>query len=155
MLCFYLTLLDQIPYVEAGDCYVAYNNEKGGVVASLKEDGIVDLDSDVQDDPEWISMKAMITSWLADAVTFELWVASDGSSAHKIYYSDLPWPIGKLLYHKQVIVAKQQLGITNYNADRREDEVLLYTVSVVRANVEEMVTYYVPFYSLVCTFMDI
>lgn len=114
---------DQIPYVESGDCYVAYNNEKGGVIESLKEDGIVDLDSEVHADPEWISMKAMITSWLVDAVTYELWVGSDGSSAHKIYYSDLPWPIGKFLYYKQINVAKQLLGITKENADRREDEI--------------------------------
>ncbi|XP_059636939.1 mitochondrial outer membrane import complex protein METAXIN-like isoform X2 [Cornus florida] len=113
---------DQIPYVESG-VYVAYNNEKGGVIESLREDGIVDLDSEVHAIPEWLSMKAMINSWLADAIMYELWVGSDGSSAHKIYYSDLPWPIGKFLYFKQTCVAKQQLGITKENAERREEEI--------------------------------
>ncbi|XP_059652232.1 mitochondrial outer membrane import complex protein METAXIN-like [Cornus florida] len=113
---------DQIPYVESG-VYVAYNNEKGGVIESLREDGIVDLDSEVHAIPEWLSMKAMINSWLADAIMYELWVGSDGSSAHKIYYSDLPWPIGKFLYFKQTRVAKQQLGITKENAERREEEI--------------------------------
>ncbi|KAA8522697.1 hypothetical protein F0562_009141 [Nyssa sinensis] len=113
---------DQIPYVECGP-FVAYNNDKGGVIDSLKEDGIVDLDSEVHAIPEWISTKAMICSWLADAVMYELWVGSDGTSAHKIYYSDLPWPIGKLLYFKQIRIAKQQLGITKDNADRREEEI--------------------------------
>uniref|UniRef100_A0A5B7B6V3 Metaxin n=1 Tax=Davidia involucrata TaxID=16924 RepID=A0A5B7B6V3_DAVIN len=113
---------DQIPYVESGP-YVAYNNNKGGVIDGLKEDGIVDLDSEVHPVPEWISTKAMINSWLADAAMYELWVGSDGSSAHKIYYSDLPWPIGKLLYFKQIRIAKQQLGITKDNAERREEEI--------------------------------
>ncbi|KAL7092447.1 hypothetical protein ACP275_12G165100 [Erythranthe tilingii] len=113
---------DQIPFVESGD-RVAYNNEKGGVIQNLKEDGIVDLDSGVSGLPEWVSMKAMIESWLADAVMYELWVASDGKSAHKIYYSDLPWPIGKILYYKQVHAVKQLFGITSDNAENREEEI--------------------------------
>ncbi|KAL0426673.1 UNVERIFIED_CONTAM: Mitochondrial outer membrane import complex protein METAXIN [Sesamum latifolium] len=113
---------DQIPFVESGD-YVAYNNEKGGVIPNLKEDGIVDLDSVVSGIPEWVSIKAMVESWLADAVMYELWVGCDGKSAQKIYYSDLPWPIGKILYFKQVLVVKQLLGITSDNAERREEEI--------------------------------
>ncbi|KAL6976548.1 metaxin 1, partial [Sarracenia purpurea var. burkii] len=113
---------DQIPYVESGT-YVAYNNEKGGVIEILKEDGIVDLDFEVQTVPEWISTKAMVNSWLADALMYELWVGSDGSSAQKIYYSDLPWPIGKFLYFKQICSTKQLLGITQDNTDRREEEI--------------------------------
>lgn len=103
---------------------MAYNNEKGGVICSLKEDGIVDLDAEVRGIPEWVSTKAMVESWLADAVMYELWVGSDGKSAHKIYYSDLPWPIGKVLHLKQVRATKQLLGITSENAERREEEVL-------------------------------
>ncbi|XP_028068378.1 mitochondrial outer membrane import complex protein METAXIN-like isoform X3 [Camellia sinensis] len=117
-----VTRKDQIPYVESGT-YVAYNNEKGGVIESLKEDGIVDLDSEVHSVPEWISTKAMVNSWLADALMYELRVGSDGSSAHKVYYSDLPWPIGKFLYFKQVRITKQLLEITKENADRREEEI--------------------------------
>lgn len=118
----FLSLPDQIPFVESGD-YVAYNNENGGVLQKLKEDGIVDLDADVSGIPEWVSYKAMVESWLVDAVLYELWVGSDGKAAHKIYYSDLPWPIGKILYYKQVYVVKQLLGITSENAERREEEV--------------------------------
>ncbi|OVA19221.1 hypothetical protein BVC80_521g6 [Macleaya cordata] len=115
---------DQIPYVESGD-YVAYNNEKGGVIESLKEDGIVDLDSGLPSHtiPEWLSMKAMISSWLADAVMYELWVGSDRSSTNKIFFSDLPWPIGKILQFKQSHTAKQLLGITKVNTERRETEI--------------------------------
>ncbi|XP_051113680.1 mitochondrial outer membrane import complex protein METAXIN [Andrographis paniculata] len=113
---------DQIPYIEFGD-YVAYNNEKGGVINSMKEEGIVDLDSGISDRPEWISMKALVESWLAEALMYELWVAPDNKPAHKIYYSDLPWPIGKILYFKQVLVVKKQLGITASNAERREEEI--------------------------------
>ncbi|KAL8505329.1 hypothetical protein ACS0TY_016533 [Phlomoides rotata] len=113
---------DQIPFVETGD-YVAYNNENGGVIQKLKEDGIVNLDSEVCGIPEWVSITAMVNSWLVDAVLYELWVGSDGKSAHKIYYSDLPWPLGKFLYYKQVYIVKNLLGITSENAERREEEI--------------------------------
>ncbi|XP_027082104.1 mitochondrial outer membrane import complex protein METAXIN-like isoform X1 [Coffea arabica] len=113
---------DQIPYVEFGS-HVVYNNEKGGVIQSLKDEQTVDLDSDVSGIPEWVSTKAMVESWLAEAVMYELWVGSDGSSAQKIYYSDLPWPIGKCLYFKQIHMVKQLLGITKGNAERREEEI--------------------------------
>lgn len=115
---------DQIPYVECGD-YVAFNNEKGGVIESLKEDGVVDLDSGLPSHtvPEWLAMKAMIGTWLADAVSFELWAGSDRNSADTIYYSDLPWPIGKVLHFMQTSKAKQLLEITKANAERRETEI--------------------------------
>lgn len=116
---------DQIPYVESGT-YVAYNNENSGVVECLKKDGIVDLDSAFQSAPDWVSLQAMINSWLADALTYELWVGMDGRSAYKIYYSDLSWPIGKVLFLKQVYSVKQRLGITKDNAEHREDEVPLF-----------------------------
>ncbi|XP_030456428.1 mitochondrial outer membrane import complex protein METAXIN isoform X1 [Syzygium oleosum] len=113
---------DQVPYVESG-AYVAYNNEKGGVIESLKEDGIVDLDLELRSVPEFISSKAMISSWLEEAIIYELWLGSDGTSAHNIYYADLPWPVGKLLYLKQIRSVKQRLGITKDNAERREAEI--------------------------------
>ncbi|CAN1326546.1 Mitochondrial outer membrane import complex protein METAXIN [Linum perenne] len=112
---------DQIPYIEAGT-YVAYNNEKGGVIQYMKQDGVVDLDAEFSSDPEWVSMKAMISSWLADAITYELWIGSADSSAMKIYYSDLPWVIGKGLFVKQVYDVKQQLHITKQNVEQRESE---------------------------------
>lgn len=113
---------DQIPYVESGS-YVAYNNEKGGVIESLREDGIVDLDSKLHAIPEWLSTKVMISTWLEEAIMYELWICSDGSSAKKIYYSDLPWPIGKILFFKQIRAVKQLLRITKDNTERREEEV--------------------------------
>ncbi|KAJ0030320.1 hypothetical protein Pint_14054 [Pistacia integerrima] len=119
---------DQIPYVESGT-YVAYNNENGGVIGRLKEDGIVDLDSEFQSIPDWITTKAMINSWLADALTYELWVGTEGSCARKIYYSDLAWPIGKVLFLLQIRALKQQFGLTKDNTERREEEVLLFPLS--------------------------
>lgn len=108
--------------MEYGD-YVAYNNEKGGVIERLKEEGIVDLDSQVCSMPEWLSTKAMISSWLDDAIKYELWVGTDGSSAQEIYYSGLPWPLGKVLFLKQITAVKEQLGITKDNAEHKEEEV--------------------------------
>ncbi|XP_024174005.1 mitochondrial outer membrane import complex protein METAXIN isoform X1 [Rosa chinensis] len=113
---------DKIPYVESGE-YVAYNNEKGGVIETLKQDGIVDLDTEFHSVPEWIPMNAMVNSWLADAIKYELWVGTDGTSAQSIYCSDLPWPIGKILFLKQVYNVKKQLGITKDNAEEMEDQI--------------------------------
>ncbi|GKV20550.1 hypothetical protein SLEP1_g30651 [Rubroshorea leprosula] len=113
---------DQIPYVEYG-AYVAYNNENDGVIERLKHDGVVDLDSEFQSVPEWLSAKAMISSWLANAITYELWLGSDASVAYKIYYSDLPWPIRKFLFLKQLYSVKQRLGITKDNAQWREEQI--------------------------------
>lgn len=118
-----LSFLDQIPYIESGD-YVAYNDENGGVIESLKKDGLVDLDSEFYSVPEWLSTKAMVSSWIEDAIVYELWVGSDDTPAEKIYYSDLPWPIGKVLFLKQVHSIKQRLGITKDNAEQKEQEVL-------------------------------
>ncbi|KAF3441546.1 hypothetical protein FNV43_RR15460 [Rhamnella rubrinervis] len=116
---------NQIPYVAYGD-YVAYNNEKGGMIEILKEDGIVDLDIKFYSVTEWISMKAMISSCLADAITYELWVGSDGRTAQEIYYLDLPLPIGKALFFKQIHIVKQQLGMTKDNAKQKEEETSRY-----------------------------
>ncbi|KAJ0984166.1 hypothetical protein J5N97_002522 [Dioscorea zingiberensis] len=115
---------DHVPYVECGD-YVAFNNEKGGVMESLKEDNIVDLDSKLQTHviPEWLSTKAMICSWLAVAAQYELWVASDGSAADKIYFSDLSWPIRKVLHWKQTQTMKKILGTTQLSAADKEEEI--------------------------------
>ena len=103
---------------------MAYNNEKGGIIERLKEDRIADLDTEFHSIPEWISTKAMISSWVSDALTYELWVGTDGKSAKEIYYSDLPWPIGKILYFKKSYTVKQQLGITIDNAEKIEEQVL-------------------------------
>ncbi|EPS69226.1 hypothetical protein M569_05543 [Genlisea aurea] len=113
---------DQIPFVEIG-YRVAYNNEKGGVIQSLKENGEIDLDSGVGSVPEFVFMKAMVESSLADAVMYELWLGPNSNVAKEIYYSDLPWPIGKILHFKQARSVKQLLGITSENAERREEEI--------------------------------
>jgi metaxin len=65
----------------------------------------------------------MVSTWLADALQYELWVVTDGSIAHDIYFSDLSWPIGKILYWKKSRDVKQLLGITKLNAAEREEEV--------------------------------
>ncbi|KAF3648724.1 putative 60S acidic ribosomal protein P3-like [Capsicum annuum] len=112
-------VMDQIPYVESAT-YVAYNNEKGRVICSLIKHGFIDLDSQVRGIPEWISAKAMVDSWLADATIYELWVGSDGTSAHKIYYSDLPWPLGKILNANDAFSAlSTRLGEQAYFFDNR------------------------------------
>ncbi|KAJ6942317.1 hypothetical protein NC652_008206 [Populus alba x Populus x berolinensis] len=64
----------------------------------------------------------MVSTRLADAIMYELWVGSDGTSARTIYYSGPPWLIGKALFMKQVYVVKQRLGITKENTEQREAE---------------------------------
>ncbi|XP_061355851.1 mitochondrial outer membrane import complex protein METAXIN-like isoform X2 [Gastrolobium bilobum] len=112
---------DQIPYFENGD-YVAYNNEKEGIIECLKRD-VGDLDSEVCSLPGWMPTKVMLTTWLADALEYELWVGCDASSAYNIYYSDLPWPIGKVLFWKKVHWVKQKHGITKDNGEVKEEEI--------------------------------
>ncbi|XP_062233510.1 mitochondrial outer membrane import complex protein METAXIN-like [Phragmites australis] len=115
---------DHIPYVEFGDC-VAFNNEKGGVIQYLKEEKIVDLNSKHPSvsSSDVLPTKAMVLTWLADALQYELWVVTDGSIAHDIYFSDLPWPIGKILHWKKSRDVKQLLGITKLNAAEKEKEI--------------------------------
>ncbi|KAG9449274.1 hypothetical protein H6P81_009239 [Aristolochia fimbriata] len=102
---------DKIPYVEYGD-YVAFNNENGGVIESLKEDEIVDIDMKLTKDtfPEWLSTKAMVNSWLSD-------------QSNQIYFADLLWPFGKILHRRQTRAVKQLLGITRDNVEEREAEI--------------------------------
>ncbi|ESW26727.1 hypothetical protein PHAVU_003G142900 [Phaseolus vulgaris] len=114
---------DKIPYFEFGDS-VTYNNEKEGIIECLKKDaGVVDLDSGVSTLPEWISTKAILTTWLADALAYELWVGRESSSAYAIYYSDLPWPLGKILSWKKAHCVKLKHGITNDNAEVKKEEI--------------------------------
>lgn len=114
-------MLDKIPYFETGD-YVAYNNEKDGLIESLKKE-FVDIDSEVFSVSDWIPTKVMLTTWLADALAYELWVGGDNASAYNIYYSGLPWPIGKVLFLKQAQLLKLKHGITKDNAEIKEEEV--------------------------------
>ncbi|CAJ1941777.1 unnamed protein product [Sphenostylis stenocarpa] len=114
---------DQIPYFEYGDC-VVYNNNKEGIVECLKKDvGVVDLDNGVSTLPEWISTKAILTTWLADALAYELWLGGECSSAYSIYYSDLPWPLGKILSWNKAHWVKLKHGITNDNAEVKKGEI--------------------------------
>lgn len=103
---------------------MAYNNEKEGIIECLKKDvGVVDLDSGVSSLPDWISTKAVLTTWLADALAFELWIGCESSSAHSIYYSDLPWPMGRILSQQKARSVKLKLGITDDNAQVKMKEI--------------------------------
>lgn len=81
-----------------------------------------------------LSTKAMVMTWLSDALQYELWLASDGSIPHDIYFSDLSWPIGKILYWKKTREVKQQLGITKLNAAEKEEEVSTSPLIFLKAN---------------------
>ena len=59
----------------------------------------------------------MISYWLDDAMIYELCVGSDGRSAYKIFYFDLSWPIGKVVFVKQVYIVKHRLEITKDNVE--------------------------------------
>jgi len=51
----------------------------------------------------------MVSTWLADALQYELWVVSDGSIANDIYFSDIAWPIRKILHWKGLRDEKRDL----------------------------------------------
>lgn len=101
---------------------MAYNNEKEGIIESLKRE-VGDLDSGISSLPDWTATKVLLTTWLADALEYELWVGCNGSSVDKIYYSDLPWPIGRLFYWKKALWVMQKHGISKDNAEKKEEEV--------------------------------
>jgi metaxin len=101
---------------------VTYNNEKAGIIECLKKDA-GDLDVGLSSLPEWIPNKVMLTTWLADALEYELWVGSDPSPAYSIYYSDLSWPIGKVLFWKKAHWVKQKHEISKDNAEVKEEEI--------------------------------
>ncbi|KAJ4778768.1 metaxin-like protein [Rhynchospora pubera] len=115
---------DHIPYVEYGES-VALNNEKGGVIELLKEEAILDLNAKHTSlaIPDLVSTKAMVSSWLYEAILYELWIAIGGDVAHNIYFSDLPWPIGKILHWKKIYNVKKLLGVTKVNCEERELEI--------------------------------
>lgn len=115
---------DHVPYVEYGDC-VLFNNEKGGVIEGLKEEKIADLDAEIISSaffPDWLATKALVNSWLEEALLYELWLSSTDCIAYNIFFSDLPWVIRKVLCWKQTQSVKQRLGITDLNADEKEEE---------------------------------
>ena len=95
------------------------------MIEYLKDEKIVDLNSNHPSvsSTDVLETKAMVLTWLADALLYELWVVSDGSIANDIYFSDLAWPIGKILHWKKTRHVKQLLGITKLNAAEKEEEV--------------------------------
>lgn len=96
---------------------MAFNNEEGGVIDFLRDKKIVDLNSNVTATKCAISIS--ISTWLVDAVNYELWIASDGSIANDIYFSDLAWPIRKILHWKRSRDVKHQLGLNLKPTDVR------------------------------------
>ncbi|KAF3325844.1 mitochondrial outer membrane import complex protein METAXIN-like protein [Carex littledalei] len=70
-----------------------------------------------------VSTKAMVSSWLYEATMYELWIAIVGDLAHHIYFSDHPWPIGKILLWKKTYDVKKLLGVTSLNCEEREAEI--------------------------------
>ncbi|KAJ3678395.1 hypothetical protein LUZ60_002198 [Juncus effusus] len=115
---------DHIPYVEQGD-NALLNNEKGGAIESLQESNLVSLNSNHPNLPlqDLIATKAMVSSWLYEATLYELWIGIGGEIADQIYFTDLPWPLGKILHWKKVWDVKKLLGLTKVNAEEREEEI--------------------------------
>lgn len=62
--------------------YVAYCHGNGGVILRLKEDVNLDLEFLV---PEWAVMEAMLNSWLANAIAYELWLGIYGNLNMSIF----------------------------------------------------------------------
>eukprot|EP01018_Ginkgo_biloba_P002304 Gb_38328 [translate_table: standard] len=114
---------EDLPSLEYGD-FAGFNSQTGGIFDILKKEGIADLDSEIPSHivPDWLSFKALISSWLTDATLYELWVNQNDYVVSEIYFANLPWPIGKILYWKQRRTVMQQLGITCSNGQERASE---------------------------------
>lgn len=114
---------EDLPLVEFGS-YAGFNSEAGGIFEFLKKENIVDLDSEIPtySFPDLLASKVLISSWLADATLYELWVNYNENVANEIYFSDLPWPIGKIIYWKQKRATMQRLGINSSNCQEKEAE---------------------------------
>jgi len=114
---------DALPSIEFGDV-AGFHNETGGIFGFLSKEDIVDLDSDIPSHslPDWLALKALICSCLNDAALYELWVSHNHKVANEIYFADLPWPIGKILYWKQRRNVMQRLGVNPSNGQEREAE---------------------------------
>lgn len=114
---------DVLPSIEFGDV-AGFHNETGGIFGFLSKEDIVDLDSGIPSHSlsDWLALKALICSYLNDAALFELWVNHNHKVANEIYFSDLPWPIGKILYWKQRRTVMQRLGVYPSNGQEREAE---------------------------------
>jgi len=91
-------LYHHLPSIEVGDV-AGFHNETGGIFGLPSKEDFADLDSDVpsRSVPDWLSLKALIYSFLNDAVLYELWVSHNHKVANEIYLVDLPWYIGKIL----------------------------------------------------------
>lgn len=114
---------DALPSIEFGDI-AGFHNETGGIFGFLSKEDIVDLDSGIPSHslPDWLALKALICLYLNDAILYELWVNHNHKIAEEIYFSDLPWPIGKILYWKQRRSVMQRLGVNSSNGQEREAE---------------------------------
>lgn len=114
---------DALPSIEFGDV-AGFHNETGGILGFLSKEEIVDLDAGIpiHSLPDWLALKALICSYLNDATLYELWVNHNHKVANEIYFSDLPWPIGKILYWKQKRTVMLWLGVNSSNGQEREVE---------------------------------
>eukprot|EP00252_Welwitschia_mirabilis_P014112 TRINITY_DN31154_c0_g1_i1.p1 TRINITY_DN31154_c0_g1~~TRINITY_DN31154_c0_g1_i1.p1 ORF type:complete len:331 (+),score=62.42 TRINITY_DN31154_c0_g1_i1:187-1179(+) len=114
---------EALPSIEYGE-FAAFENESNNIIDILIEKGIVDIDSRIPTHikPNWIAYKSMILSALRDVVLYELWIASCDTVVNEIYFSDLPWPINRILRWKQKRTIMQRLGVDSTNVDSKRDQ---------------------------------
>ncbi|KAK7336186.1 hypothetical protein VNO77_16719 [Canavalia gladiata] len=132
-----------------GDC-VVYNNEKEGIIDCLKKDiGVVGLDSKVSSLPGWISTKAVFTTWLGDALAYELWVRSEGSSlaigeSTLLFSCGTFWPSSLdaiFLAHDLVVLQASPLqGTITKKALRLEDGQMNYRCTLLYRRMQEPIS---------------
>ncbi|CAM6087428.1 unnamed protein product [Calypogeia fissa] len=114
---------DDLPVLEYGDL-VGFGNEPGGIFEILRRENIVDLDHGLADSDkaDLNAYTAIVSSWLADALSYELWLKENDATVAVVYFSSLPWPINKAIDWKQRRSVMGRLGITSENVTERSAE---------------------------------
>lgn len=91
----------------------------------MRRENIADLDHGLADldKADLHAYTAIVSSWLADALLYELWLKENDATVAIVYFSSLPWPINKAIDWKQRRSVMGRLGITSENVAERSAEV--------------------------------
>jgi hypothetical protein len=131
-------LADDLPILEYGDL-VGFGNDIGGIFEILRRENIADLDHGLADSDraDLQAYTAIVNSWLAEALMYELWLKENDATVAAVYFSSLPWPINKAIDWKQRRSVMSRLGVTSESVADRSAEVISQWSVFIFLNLEE------------------